>query len=60
MEVIPVPPPPVLERIWNVAVPRKLQSIDYRDFEMVEAGGVEPYLSLILRNLLIPLHRQLR
>jgi len=36
VEVIPVPPPAVLERnlerIWIVAAP----------FEMVEAGGVEP------------------
>ena len=46
VEVVRVPPPPVLEgnedRIWSAGVQERLSSIDYRLRSMVEAGGVEP------------------
>ena len=44
--MIPFPPPPVSEGLGNTsgvqARPRKLYRIDYKGFDMVEAGGVEP------------------
>jgi hypothetical protein len=42
LEAIRVPPPPVMGCNWNATTSKIAVSIDYRDFEMVEAGGVEP------------------